>query len=89
MHFLFNLLRIKEIYMFRALLAHSQESLHKRHLVYFVRVMSVGCNRIEVELVSEISWCSQLTQHACNIPSAVCAKPPEDQQVMLEKFRGP
>jgi hypothetical protein len=29
--------------MFRALLAHPQEAPHKRHLVYFVRVMSVGC----------------------------------------------
>jgi hypothetical protein len=29
--------------MFPALLAHLQEALHKRHLVYCVRVMSVGC----------------------------------------------
>jgi hypothetical protein len=28
MHFLFNLLRIKRLYMFRALLAHPQEVLH-------------------------------------------------------------
>jgi hypothetical protein len=34
--------------MFRALLALPQEALHKRHLVYCVRVMSVGCTRIEV-----------------------------------------
>jgi hypothetical protein len=33
MHFLFNLLRIKGLYMFRTLLAHPQEALHKRHLV--------------------------------------------------------
>jgi hypothetical protein len=32
MHFPFNLLRIKGLYMFRALLAHPQETLHKRHL---------------------------------------------------------
>jgi hypothetical protein len=31
--------------MFRALLAHPQEALHKRHLVYCVSVMSVGCTR--------------------------------------------
>jgi hypothetical protein len=37
------LLRIKGLYMFRALLAHLQEALHKRHLVYCVHVMSVGC----------------------------------------------
>jgi hypothetical protein len=48
-YFLFHLLRIKGLYMFRALLAHLQEALHKRHLVYCVRVMSVGCTRIGVE----------------------------------------
>jgi hypothetical protein len=32
--------------MFRALLTHPQEALHKQHLVYCVRVMSVGCTRI-------------------------------------------
>jgi hypothetical protein len=51
MHFLFNLLRIKGLYMFRALLAQPQEVLHKRHFVYCVRVMSVGCTRIKVELL--------------------------------------
>jgi hypothetical protein len=40
MHFLFNLLRIKGIYTFRAFLAHPQEALDKRHLVYCVRVVS-------------------------------------------------
>jgi hypothetical protein len=48
MHFLFNLLRIKGLYMFQALLTHPQGALHKRHLVYCVRVMSVGCTRIGV-----------------------------------------
>jgi hypothetical protein len=43
MHFSFNLLRIKDLYMFRPLLAHPQEALYKRHLVYCVRVMYVGC----------------------------------------------
>jgi hypothetical protein len=43
MHFLFSLLRITCLYMFRALLDHLQEALRKRHLVYSVRVMSVGC----------------------------------------------
>jgi hypothetical protein len=36
MHLLFNLLRIKVLYIFRALLAHHQEVLHKRHLLYCV-----------------------------------------------------
>jgi hypothetical protein len=33
MHYLFNLLRIKALYMFRALLANLQEALHKQHVV--------------------------------------------------------
>jgi hypothetical protein len=32
--------------MFRALLAHLQEALHKRHMEYCVRVMSVGCYQL-------------------------------------------
>jgi hypothetical protein len=35
--------------MFRALLAHRQEALHKRHLVYCVRAMSVSCTSVKVE----------------------------------------
>jgi hypothetical protein len=46
---LFSLLKIKSLYMFRALLAYLQEALHKRHLVYCVRVMSVDCTRVGVE----------------------------------------
>jgi hypothetical protein len=42
MNFLFNLLRIKSPYMFRALPAHLQKALHKQQLVYCVRVRSVG-----------------------------------------------
>jgi hypothetical protein len=62
--------------MFGALLAHNQEALHKRHLVYRVRVMSVGCTRIEAE-------------HARNIPSATCVAPPEEKQAMFETCTGP
>jgi hypothetical protein len=57
-HFLFNLLRIKGLYMFWALLAHPQKALPKHHLVYCVRVMSAGWPRTKVPLHS---WCSQLT----------------------------
>jgi hypothetical protein len=78
-------LKIKGLYRFRALLAHPQEALHKRHLVYYVR-MSAGCATVVVKLQS---WHSQLTLYARNIPSAVCAVPPEDEQVMLETCRGP
>jgi hypothetical protein len=34
--------------MFRALLAHPQEASHRRHLVYCVRIMSVGCGTVAV-----------------------------------------
>jgi hypothetical protein len=36
MHFLFNLLSIKGLYMFRALLTHPQEAPHKQHLLYLL-----------------------------------------------------
>jgi hypothetical protein len=77
MHFLLDLLRIKGLYMFRALLAHPQDALHKRLLVYTycVRVMYPGS--------------SQLTYHARNTPSSVYVAPPEDEQVMLETCGGP
>jgi hypothetical protein len=42
MHFLFSLLRIKGLYMFRALLAHPQETAHKRYLVFCMRAMSAA-----------------------------------------------
>jgi hypothetical protein len=48
MYVLFSSLKVKGLYMFRALLAHSQEVLHKWHLVYCVRVMSAGCTRVGV-----------------------------------------
>jgi hypothetical protein len=65
--------------MFRALLAHPQETLHKRHLVYCVRVMSVGCGTVAVSL----------TLYARNIPNVICVAPPEDEQVMLKTCVGP
>jgi hypothetical protein len=49
MHFLFNLLRIKVLYMIRVLLAHPQEAINKQHLIYSVRVMSVGCTTFGME----------------------------------------
>jgi hypothetical protein len=71
--------------MFRALLDNPQEAFHKRHMVYWVRIMSVGCATIVVSLQS---WPSQLTLYAPNIPSAVCEAPPEDEQVTIETCRG-
>jgi hypothetical protein len=66
--------------MFRALLAHLQEALHKLNLVY------ADCGTVAVSLQP----ChSQLTLYPRSIPNAVCAGPPEDEQVMLETCRGP
>jgi hypothetical protein len=52
MQFLFNLLRIKGLYMLRALLVLPQEALHEGHVEYCVRVMSVCCTSIGMELHS-------------------------------------
>jgi hypothetical protein len=79
MHFSSGLLRIKGLYMFRALFAHPQEALNKGHLVHCVRIMSVGCGTAAVKL----------TLYARNVPNAVCAAPSEDEQVLLETCRGP
>jgi hypothetical protein len=57
MHFASSLLRIKARYMFRALLAHLREVLHKWHFVCSGR-MSVGCGTFEL----------QLTLHSHNTP---------------------
>jgi hypothetical protein len=72
--------------MFRALLAHPQETLHKRHLVYCVSIMLVDCGTVAVKLQP----ChSHLTFYPRNISNAVCEAPPEDEQVMLETCRDP
>jgi hypothetical protein len=73
MHISFNLLRIKSLNMFRALLAHPQETL------------DVGCGTVAVSLQP---YHSQLTIYARNILNAVCATPPKDEQIMLETCRG-
>jgi hypothetical protein len=79
MHFTFNLLRIKGLYMFRALLAHPQETLHKRHLVYCV--LWHGC--------SFTATVPQLTDIRTQYPKCRLCRPPEDEQVMLETCKGP
>jgi hypothetical protein len=64
MKFAFSLLRIKDLYMFRALLAHPQEVLHKQHFVYCRRIMSVGCAIVPQ---STESVCTQYTKYLlCN-----------------------
>jgi hypothetical protein len=52
MHVLCNLLRIKGLYMFPALLAQPLEALYKQHLVCCLRVLSVGLEWICVPLQS-------------------------------------
>jgi hypothetical protein len=48
------------------------------------RTRSVKTNLYRATIAVKMqSWHSQLTLHACNIPNAVCATPPEDEQVML------
>jgi hypothetical protein len=84
MYFSFSLLRIKSLYMFWASLSHPQVVLHKRHLVYCVRVMSVGC-----AMIAMTAQPTDITHtHTHNTPSAVCVASPEDGQVMLETCRG-
>jgi hypothetical protein len=74
MHFPFNLLRIKGLYMFRALLAHPQEALQ---------------TAFSTLRVYNVSWlwhgCSEL--HAI-YQMCFCAAPPEDEQVILETCKG-
>jgi hypothetical protein len=59
--------------MFRLLLAHPQEAIHKRNLIY--------CNSTAI-----VAQPSEITHTK---PSADCVAPAEDEQVMLETCRGP
>jgi hypothetical protein len=62
--------------MFRALLTHPQEAIRKRHLIYCVRTMSVGCGTVAVIL----QQCHRkLKLYARNIPNALCEAPPKDE----------
>jgi hypothetical protein len=74
MQFSSSLLRIKGLNMFRALPAHPQEALNKRHLVYCMRIMSVDCDGAVARL-----------QFHCNRATA----PSKHEQAMLETCRGP
>jgi hypothetical protein len=62
--------------MFRALLAHPQESARTAFGILHAYNVSWLCH-------------SQVTLYARSIPNAVCVTPPEDEQVMLETCRGP
>jgi hypothetical protein len=74
MHFSFSLLRIKDFYMFWALLAHPREVLHKRHLLYCVHVKSVGGGTVAVSLQP----CHSQLTYAHNIPNSICGVHPEE-----------
>jgi hypothetical protein len=67
MHFLFNLLRIMDLYKFRALLAHPQQLLHIWNFEYCVRVVSVDFARFKVELVSSTLILVPLVQNFLRI----------------------
>jgi hypothetical protein len=66
MHFSFSLLRIKGLYMFRSLLADPQEALNKQHLVYCVRIMSVGCATVAVTALGMLRVCLYGSWLCCN-----------------------
>jgi hypothetical protein len=87
MHFLFNLLRIKGLYMFRALTCSSSGGTEQTGLG-ILRACSVCWLLLGLECNSN-PGSSQLTKHAHNIPSAVYATSPEDGHVMPETCRGP
>jgi hypothetical protein len=54
--------------MFRALLGNPKEALHKRDKVYCLRVMSVGCTRIEVPL--QLTDITRMQCTKCRLSSA-------------------
>jgi hypothetical protein len=58
--------------MFRALLAHPQEALHKGHLVHCLRTISVSCGTVAIFTVAvSLQPChSQMTLYASNVQYA-------------------
>jgi hypothetical protein len=74
MHFLFRLLRIKDLYMFRALLAHPQEVPHKS-------TWYIACVLCQLAAPTDTTR-KQYTK--CH-----CEAPPGDEQVMLETCKKP
>jgi hypothetical protein len=81
MNFTFSLLRIKDLYMFRALLAHPQEATNNG-------TRYIACVLYQLA-ASGLKWNFNPGAHARNIPSAACAETPENEQVILETCRGP
>jgi hypothetical protein len=77
-HFLFSLLRIKGLYMFRPLLTHPQEVLHSSTWYNACMLCQLAAPGLKW------NW----HKHKCNIPSVTFSAPPEDEQVMLETCRG-
>jgi hypothetical protein len=67
MHFSFNLSRIKGLYMFRALFVHLQEAVHKPHLLYCVRVMSVGCTSISTPILVQSTDITRTQYTKCRL----------------------
>jgi hypothetical protein len=71
--------------MFRALLAHPQEALKKRHLVYCVRIMSVGCDTVTVKLQPCHSTATDIIRVACSV--TVIVKHNDTISTVLLTFR--
>jgi hypothetical protein len=69
MQFLSSLLRIKGLYMIPPLILHPQEALRERHLVYCVRVMSVGCTKNEVVQQNDITRTQYTKLLLCSVYS--------------------
>jgi hypothetical protein len=87
MHFLFSLLRVKGLYMFRALLAQLQELLHKWHWVSVCMLCQLAAPGLEWK--SNPGAANWRNTHTHNIPNAICVAPPEDEQLMFETCRVP
>jgi hypothetical protein len=86
MQFLFNLFRIRGLYMFRALRPHPQAALHKRHLVYCVRVMSVGYGTVAVPRKREKMKHSETVGYR---GGGVFNSPPGHSQILIKRSRIP
>jgi hypothetical protein len=77
MYFIFNLLRINDLYMFAALLAHPHEALYKGNL----RARYVSWLHQDGSGTPTLVQPTNITRK--KKPTAVCVAPPYDEQVML------
>jgi hypothetical protein len=81
MYFYSVFLRIKGLYMIRALLVHLQEALGIMRVCYV--------SWLHQDISATLILVQPTEKQARSIPRAVCLSPPEDEQVMLEIYIGP